>query len=426
MIHLRGDKYLYIPDTNFLINHELRDNIDALGRNVSDFLDIPLRQGILQTNFYRLKQVIFEITRSCNLNCLYCSYNGKYFYQRKHSSDSLDINTAKEGLDYLYRFFGDRGNKKLAIGFYGGEPLLGFQTIEKIVPYSLELFQGWELSFLITTNASLLTPQIIRFLIRYQFDITISIDGPQKNHDAKRIFRKDGKGTHQAIIDILKQIKNMDESYFKKNVSFNITHSNDLPLLDVYDFFCENNLVNQNLVAFTRVNFSNSVYYQEFPFDLEHKRQEYRVIFNCIKEKLKAKEKLYPIEDAFLADITQLETQLKIKKTTTLASCCSLDNRLFIDAFGRFHICEKMNDQFAIGQVSSGIDFARVEKLMQEFINLNKKYCRHCEVRFLCQRCFVHFAGNGNLVIDPGFCENNKKIFYRLERLIELKEENLI
>lgn len=38
----------------------------------------------------------------------------------------------------------------------------------------------------------------------------------------------------------------------------------------------------------------------------------------------------------------------------------------------------------------------------------------------------VHFARDGQFKIDPLFCESNRQIFYRLERLIELKEEELV
>lgn len=423
MILLKKGRYCYIPEMNMLANREFADLFYQDGNSGSFELDeFHIDRQQQESNVRRIHHVIFETTRACNLNCLYCSYNGNYKYHRVHSSERLTLTTARKGIDYLYKLFGNRNKKKINFGFYGGEPLLEFETIKKIVDHALIRFAGWDVSFNITTNAVHLTNEMIEFLISHKFDMTVSLDGPKKNHDAKRKL-KNGSGTFDAVMDNLSGIKTRDNLFYTESLSFNITYSHDLPLGDTIDFFTSNDLVNKNNVMFTRVNPIDTCYYQKYPYDDGELKDAHAQIFKRIKEKKKAKEELFPIEDAFLKDVSGLEGMLKVKKLDTKASTCTFNGRLYIDVTGRFHVCEKMNDKFPIGDVHSGFDYIAMEKMTEDFCQLIKTTCKTCEVQYLCQRCFAHFAGDGEFQIDPWFCENSKNVVHPLERLIELKEE---
>lgn len=88
------------------------------------------------------------------------------------------------------------------LNFYGGEPLLCFKLIEKILSYlgprNKELKK--RANFSITTNGSLLTGEIIRFLSRHNFSLVLSFDGL-----AQDVQRKKGsfKKTVSAIEKLL-------------------------------------------------------------------------------------------------------------------------------------------------------------------------------------------------------------------------------
>lgn len=62
-----------------------------------------------------------------------------------------------------------------------------------------------------TSNAVLLTPQIMDFIHRENFSLLFSIDGPKNIHDRMRKFPK-GKGTHFYV---LKQVKKIFNDYSK-------------------------------------------------------------------------------------------------------------------------------------------------------------------------------------------------------------------
>lgn len=68
------------------------------------------------------------------------------------------------------------------------EPLLEFNLLEECVAYAKALFQGKLLSFTITTNATMLTEEIMEFLVGNDFYVTISPDGSKEIQDKNRVM----------------------------------------------------------------------------------------------------------------------------------------------------------------------------------------------------------------------------------------------
>ena len=79
------------------------------------------------------------------------------------------------------------------IGFYGGEPLLEFELLKRIVLFCETLDDSVVATprFNVTTNGTLLTDEVIHFLVGHRFNVTISLDGPKHVHDRYRVFRNE-------------------------------------------------------------------------------------------------------------------------------------------------------------------------------------------------------------------------------------------
>ncbi|OOM11319.1 radical SAM protein [Clostridium saccharobutylicum] len=152
-----------------------------------------------------INQITLQVTQKCNLRCSYCAYS-KFdnLGQRNHSNKEMTIETAKKAVDFLLEHSYD--GEKAVISFYGGEPLLKFNLIKEIVSYAKENFVGKELSFSLTTNATLLNEEIMEYSINNNIDIMISIDGPEEIHDLNRKFA-DGTGSLAKILDNLQKLK---------------------------------------------------------------------------------------------------------------------------------------------------------------------------------------------------------------------------
>ncbi|MCI0470643.1 MAG: hypothetical protein L0Y73_03190, partial [Candidatus Aminicenantes bacterium] len=160
-----------------------------------------------------------------------------------------------------------------------------------------------------------------------------------------------------------------------------------------------------------------------YKYDVRALRKERQGIFADILEKVKAKKELSSIETNFTVDLSILKKNLDTRKFNILSGACCFDERLFISADGKFHICEKINDTFSFGDVETGFDFSRMADIAREYVDIIKTNCLDCEIRFLCMRCYANFTKNGCFELDRTFCENNTYTVRKmLEELICLEE----
>lgn len=131
----------------------------------------------------RLEQMILEVTGRCNLRCDYCTYNEEYCENRNFNNFDMDFETAKIAIDY----FAEHSGNNAILGFYGGEPLLRYDLIQKCIEYSKEKFVGKKISYSFTTNCVLITKQMADYFASIEnLSIVCSIDGPKEIHDQHR------------------------------------------------------------------------------------------------------------------------------------------------------------------------------------------------------------------------------------------------
>lgn len=124
-------------------------------------------------------------THACNFKCTYC-YEFSNFAQPHSKPGKMSLETAMQTVDWLIAVSGSE--KRLSLGFFGGEPLLNFPLIERIVDYANEqgALHGKRFGFSMTTNGSLLSDAVIAFLKRHDFKITVSMDGGREVQNAQR------------------------------------------------------------------------------------------------------------------------------------------------------------------------------------------------------------------------------------------------
>lgn len=173
-------KYSYLKEHNFFTEPKSPEFEILDEENVVD--------SIIQTT-----QIVFEVTDSCNLNCVYCGYGELFqsFDERGHSN--LNIDYATKFINYIFDQKIKSEKNKLMIGFYGGEPLMNIDFIKQIVERTNQLNIDGKLhiEYSMTTNATLIY-KYIDFLASNKIHLTISLDGNENNH-SYRIFGKTKK-----------------------------------------------------------------------------------------------------------------------------------------------------------------------------------------------------------------------------------------
>ncbi|MFC2020129.1 radical SAM protein [Chloroflexota bacterium] len=143
-----------------------------------------------------LKQVEYSalnVTHNCNLRCSYC-------YTGPKQPKEMTLRTALQSVDFLT----GQNDKGCTITLFGGEPLLEFDLIRSVVEYSQKTY-GDRVAFRMSTNGTLITPEIMSFLQEHQIYFCLSLDGNQAQHDLCRRYSDDG-GSYQDAISNLDMI----------------------------------------------------------------------------------------------------------------------------------------------------------------------------------------------------------------------------
>ena len=150
-------------------------------------------------NTYNLTRASFNLTRSCNLACSYpCFTNGCIV-------GDMSWEIAKKSVDFLFKNADNKNS--VEIGFWGGEPLLKWELLKKIVLYAKDVSQKTAIpvNFGGTTNGTLLTPEKFDFLDEHKIFFLVSIDGTQDSHDFYRKF-VNGQGSHAIIMNNMTEV----------------------------------------------------------------------------------------------------------------------------------------------------------------------------------------------------------------------------
>jgi len=149
-----------------------------------------------------------DITRNCNLGCKYC-FAGTPI--NNTGNKPMDFETAKSALHYLAKHSASHPNR-LNVVFFGGEPLLYFPLLKKIVKYAgtIKVEYGKDITFDIFTNGTILNKETVTFIKEKGLRILLSIDGPKQFHDKLRPLKNKDASTYDAIMQHVDEILQVD------------------------------------------------------------------------------------------------------------------------------------------------------------------------------------------------------------------------
>jgi uncharacterized protein len=155
---------------------------------------------------FPLQRMVLNVTNQCNLNCGYCyEYSEDKIAVNKDKPKYMSDPVAQAAIDMLFRE--SAGRPKLHVTFFGGESLLNFPLMQSAVAYAdaKAAEEGRIVDYSLTTNATLLTEEIVDFLALHRFGVTVSIDGDRELHDRMRVFHS-GKGSYDIIAPKIKML----------------------------------------------------------------------------------------------------------------------------------------------------------------------------------------------------------------------------
>lgn len=392
MIYCNNSKYLYNGFDNTLIEFDsiLEKNLnnkssiyftEYLAKVFCEY-DIDDIKSKLNS---RLSHAVISLTDNCNLRCKYCGYQDTR-YKNNNLLRSMDDNTLKNTLDFIISHSID--SYETTITFYGGEPLLRFDSIKFAIEYLEDKNnKGHKYDYHITTNGTLLDLEVIDYLASKDVKCAVSLDGPVFINDRYRVY----KGNNPSYADVIKNLKRIARlfpKYFEKNIEFQTVVS------PPYDRFILKDYFEKSQVRF--INVAIGDYFGKLL------KNEYDLKLNGLE-----------IKDAIPLQMGDMSKDELIKNRIYISSlkkymnigekdirnsifpsgfCVPLVKRIFITAVGKIVICERIDEDnplFQLGDVTTGYAFDKISLLYKHVNSILAENCNKCWAFRFCNACFA-------------------------------------
>ena len=397
--------------------------------NISSFDREDIFKGISS-------HLILIMTEECNLRCTYCIYSDHYIDKKTYSSKFMTTETALKAVDLFKKLHDEkkkRGYKdQPKINFYGGEPLLNFDTIKKVIAYVNKLnFENVE--YMITTNGTVMNNEILDFLAKNNFIVSFSLDGDEFNHNRNRISIN-GKKTHEIVVRNIIKYHDMLKVY-KRNSLINIIccFDNYTNMEKVVSFFEElkNKVKNLNFI-YNKIYDVDTTYYnyceEKYANSSNVNRTTYSESIQTLFEKFYTNEKCRDIPES-IQSIFKSYYIMKNRKKGVFdfyqGNACIIGDKICISPDEKIYICEKANQEIEIGNLEQGLNYGEIKKIYETYYQIRDKYCSKCSVNRLCDVCYVHFIKKNQLQFNENYCKKRKEVLKKgIAVVYSLLEEN--
>lgn len=202
-------KYAHLPEVTKEEINDVFEDVDELtkqGKLFSEDIYAGM-SGEFKKRQSVLKAICLHVAHDCNLRCKYCfAEEGEY----KGSRGLMSYEVGKKALDFLIENSGTR--KNLEVDFFGGEPLMNWEVVKKLVAYGREQekIHDKNFRFTLTTNGILLDDEVMEFANKEMGNVVLSIDGRKEVNDRMR-YSSNGKGSYDIILPKFLKMAEMRE-----------------------------------------------------------------------------------------------------------------------------------------------------------------------------------------------------------------------
>lgn len=355
----------------------------------------------IEYSLANLKQLVFEVTDACNLRCKYCAYADLYEGYDQRENLKLPFQKAKLIIDYLYEYWEKRYcievNDPITIGFYGGEPLLNVPFIQQVINYIESLNPiGKKFHYNMTTNAILLD-RYMDFLAENEFRLLISLDGDEKGQ-SYRVDTK-GKNSFDKVLANIQLLRSKYPSYFEHYVMFNSVLHNRNEVESTYRFI-KDKFGKEPMISPLNNSGVRKDKLQEFYQAYQNVATSIQKANNCeaLKNELFIKSPetgalvnyIYHHTGNVFNDYNDLLLGREGSSFPPSGTCIPFSKKMFITVKGRILQCEKIDHEFAVGQITN----KKVELNLEQAARQHNKYtfrymnqCKTCAAKQLCTQC---------------------------------------
>ena len=410
-----SDDYLCVTNTfrnrSFLISKEDWNPGGIYPADFEDYAGYPdkpctetdLPAGSLE-RFRQSVAFVIVLSYDCNLRCKYCfASTGDFGTGRK----IMPFETAKQAIDFVVERSGKRRN--IEVDFFGGEPLMAWDTVVKTVEYarSIEKEHNKNFRFTITTNGMLLNQEKMDYINREMKNCVLSLDGRKEVNDDHRPTAG-GNGSYDRIVPKYQQLvaERGEKEYYVRG-----TYTKKHPdfAADVMHLATE--------LGFRNVSVEPATGKVGDPFAItEEELDAVKAEYDKLAKELVDKPEINFFH--FFVDLKQGPCVIK-----RMRGCGAGSEYVAITPEGDIYPCHQFvgNDDFKMGNVHDGSFDTQISDTFAGLNIYTKPACQKCWAKFYCSGgCAAGGYNVNNDLKKPAFvaCELERK---RLECAIAMK-----
>ena len=321
----------------------------------------------------KLFNIIIKLTSHCCLACDYC-YIGPH--QSQYGAKVMSLKMIEKALnDFLELVKDDRGadidSKTIKLTWHGGEPLLaGLSYFKEIIDLEKSVIpSSFRVTNAITSNGVKFDKDWVDFFKKENFQIGISIDGPQHVHDLHRKTKK-GEGSFRQVMSTIKMLKEANIQFGALSVISSESAKNPDYL---FKFFIEEDIKNLNFIPYT--TFSEWLSPKEYT-----------------KFSIRFFDLWYELDDPgfYIRDFANIIARIFGRDSNLCEYTNCFGNYLGLDTNGDIYMCDLLigQSEFLLGNIQNislgkAIESKRYTDLKSK-ARINAPSCNNCQYFLVC------------------------------------------
>lgn len=335
----------------------------------------------------------------CNLRCRYC-YAKPHLASGGIMPDKILEEVIKKCLrqDYLYP----------TLSWHGGEPTLSGYDFFQLAMNLIKKFQQpkQKIRNLIQTNATEITPKLAELFKKYNFGVSVSLDGPEKVNGINRVMVNNKNSFNR----VMRGIKILREHGIEPSVICTVSKETLPFAAETFQF-----LISQN---FKRIKYSPV---------FDSTKDEFSVASNEWFEYLKTVfYEWFKIGDPTIQvrDLDEVIVWMSEKSLSLCSSDRTCLHWVSINPKGEIYPCEYLRGGYYYGNITqmeiSDVFYTSGYRRFKKVYESVPQRCQQCE--------FFKFCGNGCPVTRVkdrkislngiyAFCEERQKLFREIKKV---------
>lgn len=338
-----------------------------------------------------VQTIFIMLGQKCNFNCRYCM---------QHGEEGLHIDLPQEINPDIYEYIEtvakarDEKDQRLGLHFYGGEPLIYFDNIKKIVEKTKDL----DVQYSFISNGYAITQEMVDFFNEYNFFEAISWDGKQtKNTRRIDVFSIPEKK------ELLLQLNKLDVSA----VLSAFTSPKQL-LNDFQELSDEYYKIHNYMIAFNIDELFDTGISDRALFNIDYDKISDEMLQLC-KEYIEHQKNgdILKIPDFYIKQLMDsVQMYCKYRPDDNIASCRNGYGVINMDLSGVFYNCHNSTDQ--LGNIYDSPYHILNKMLSYDHIREYKKECNQCPVQSLCRNGCKLMSKK---VREESYCKLKRAVF---------------